>query len=181
MKTFIALLRGINVGGHKKVPMAELREILAARGLQHVQTYIQSGNVVFQSEKSTVQLESDIHEAIKEHFRFDVPVLVRTHQNLKDILDNCPFEKEKKEKSYFTLLQSPPEASRMAEVAMLEYPGEEFVVTPECIYYFSAVGFGKAKFNWKGVERKLNVSMTARNFRTVQKLLSLSDQNNPND
>ena len=80
--------------------MAELRTILEQAGLEHVQTYIQSGNVVFQSLRNPAQIESDIKGAIMDHFNFDVPVLVRTHQDLSDILKNCPFEKEKKEKSY---------------------------------------------------------------------------------
>ena len=79
MKTYIALLRGINVGGHKKVSMAHLRDVLTKSGLENVKTYIQSGNVIFQSLKENKgELEVLIHNAIMAHFGFDVPILVRS-------------------------------------------------------------------------------------------------------
>ena len=83
MKTYIALLRGINVSGHKKVPMAELREILSKVGFVNVQTYIQSGNVIFQSiEEDTQKLTDIIQKEIKDHFGFEVPVLIKINTTI---------------------------------------------------------------------------------------------------
>ena len=78
MNTYIALLKGINVGGHKKVPMADLRELLSKSGFENVQTYIQSGNVILQSNNSDIsKIESDIEKSIEDYFGFEVSVLVK--------------------------------------------------------------------------------------------------------
>ena len=88
MQIYIALLRGINVGGHKKVPMAELRDLLTKSGLENVLTYIQSGNVVFQSANTGIKsLETEIKKSILDHFGFDVSVMVRTREQLHTIFE----------------------------------------------------------------------------------------------
>ena len=175
MQTYIALLRGINVSGQKKVPMAELREVLTKTGFSEVQTYIQSGNVVFKSsERDTNSLEERIKTAIKTHFGFDVPTLVKTHLDIEVILESCPFSEDKKEKSYFTLLHSKPEVGIVNEVSKLIYPNEEFTITNQCVYFYCATGYGRAKMNNNFFERKLKVSATTRNYKTMLKLLSLS-------
>ncbi|OBQ51642.1 hypothetical protein VQ01_15150 [Tamlana sp. s12] len=178
MKTYIALLRGINVSGQKKIPMAELRELLSGSGLENVQTYIQSGNVLFQSSEENLQkLELKIHQAIKSHFGFDVPVLVKTHEDLQCIFDGCPFSEEKKKNSYFTFLYESPQQEVIEVVSELSFPNEEFVITPECIYFYSAIGYGKAKCSNNFFERKLKITATARNYKTMVKLLALSEAN----
>ena len=97
MNTYITLLKGINVGGHKKVPMAELRESLTKSGFQNVQTYIQSGNVMLQSKIGDIStIEIGIEKTIKDDFGFEVSVLVKTRKELQCIFDNSPFEEEKK-------------------------------------------------------------------------------------
>lgn len=80
MNTYIALLKGINVGGHKKVPMAELRKLFSKSGFENVQTYIQSGNVIFKSSEQTITIEDKIQKAIMAHFGFEVSVLVKTRR-----------------------------------------------------------------------------------------------------
>jgi uncharacterized protein (DUF1697 family) len=175
MQTYIALLRGINVSGQKKIPMAELRDLLSGIGLENVQTYIQSGNVVFQSsEKSSQKLESNIHEAIKKNFGFEVPVLVITPEHLQQIFDDCPFSEEQKVNSYFTLLYNVPEKPLVADVSKISYPNETFIITDSCVYFYSSTGYGKAKCNNNFFERKLKITATARNYKTMVKLLSLS-------
>ncbi|WP_194767347.1 DUF1697 domain-containing protein [Tamlana sp. I1] len=176
MKTYIALLRGINVSGQKKIPMAELRELLSGSGLESVQTYIQSGNVLLQSSEENLQkLELKIHQAIKSHFGFDVPVLVKTPQMLRDIFDSCPFSEEKKQNSYFTFLYAVPNPEIVDELSKTSYPNEEFVITKNCIYFYSSVGYGRAKCSNNFFERKLKTTATARNYKTMVKLLDLSE------
>ncbi|AUS05516.1 DUF1697 domain-containing protein [Pseudotamlana carrageenivorans] len=178
MKTYIALLRGINVSGQKKIPMAELRELFSGSGLENVQTYIQSGNVLFQSSEDNLQkLELKIHQAIKSHFDFDVPVVVKTHEDLQSIFDGCPFSEEKKKNSYFTFLFESPKQEAIEVVSGLSFPNEEFIITPECIYFYSAIGYGKAKCSNNFFERKLKIRATARNYKTLVKLLALSEAN----
>ncbi|MFY0713792.1 DUF1697 domain-containing protein [Seonamhaeicola sp. NFXS20] len=179
MNTFIALLRGINVSGQKKIPMAELRELLEKKGFKDVKTYIQSGNVIFNfSETNKDSLALKIHEAIKAHFRFEVPVLVLFPTELKQIFNDCPFPKEKKEHSYFTFLFTGPDKKLVDKLTAISYPNEEFIITNNCIYFYCAVGYGKAKCSNNFFENKLKTTSTARNYKTVVKLLSLTSQIN---
>jgi len=175
MKTYIVLLRGINVGGHKKVLMAELRELLSNSGFKNVRTYIQSGNVILESSEENPQnIENIIHKAIIAHFGFEVSILVRTRQELQAVFDNCPFLDEKKINSYFTLLHSIPEKNLIESVSHISYPNEEFVITDACIYFYCSMGYGNVKFNSNLFERKLKTTTTTRNYKTMVKLLSLS-------
>lgn len=175
MKTYVALLRGINVGGHKKVPMSTLRELLTEIGFHNVQTYIQSGNVVLQSsEENTKAIEAKIHKVIESHFQFEVPVLVKTKDELELIFNTCPFEEDKKVKSYFILLQDTPSKELIEEASKKEYKTEEFKITNSCIYFYNEAGYGKSKFNANYFERMLETAATARNYNTMVKLLSLS-------
>lgn len=175
MKTYIGLLRGINVGGQKKVPMAELREVLTHCGFQNVQTYIQSGNVIFQSlEENQTNLEQIIQNKINKQFGFDVSVIVKTSIEVEHILNNCPFSEAKKEKSYFTLLGNIPEESFIKSISNEIYKDEAFIVKANCVYFYSETGYGNAKCNNNFFERKLKVTATTRNYKTIVKLVSLS-------
>ncbi|MCB4799127.1 DUF1697 domain-containing protein [Neotamlana laminarinivorans] len=176
MKTFIALLRGINVSGKNKIPMADLRALLIESGLQNVQTYIQSGNVVFESsEENNNILETLINQAIAKKFKFNVPILVLTPKELSVIFNNSPFPQEQKENSYFAFLFQAPNNSLIEEVSELNYPNESFKITPNCVYFYSSVGYGRAKCNNNFFERKLQVTATARNYKTTLKLMYLSN------
>ena len=172
---YVALLRGINVSGQKKILMADLRKLLSNSGLENVKTYIQSGNVLFRTVKnSRQQIEKEIHHAIKSHYEFDVSVIIKKPEELKEILDACPFNDEKKRKSYFTMLHSLPDKRLVEEARQKQYPGEEYHIINDCIYFYSASGIDKAKFNTNFFDRKLNTTSTTRNYNTMMKLLSLS-------
>ncbi|WP_055434847.1 DUF1697 domain-containing protein [Lacinutrix algicola] len=174
MKTYIALIRGINVGGHKKVPMAVLRDVLDSIGFKDVKTYIQSGNVVFQSsENNNRNLEGAISKGIESHFGFNVPVLVKTKEELQLIFDSCVFSEEKKVKSYFILLDQVPDANLVKEVQAIIIENETFSIVNNCIYFYSSVGYGRTKFNMASIEKKLKVNATSRNYNTISKLLKL--------
>lgn len=174
MQTFIALLRGINVGGHKKVPMAELRSLLTKKGFQKVQTYIQSGNVVLQSGEKAKDIATIMQTAILEYFGFEVTVIIKTHAELQTILNGCPFSTDKKEKAYFIMLNKIPDANLVKEVEMISYENEEVIIIKDALYFHSSAGYGNAKFSMNLYERKLNVIGTARNYNTMLKLLSLT-------
>ncbi|WP_250433178.1 DUF1697 domain-containing protein [Hanstruepera flava] len=176
MTTFIVLLKGINVGGHKKVPMADLRALLEKEGFKNVQTYIQSGNVILQSaESNKLILETHISKTIQSHFGFEVSVLAKTRKELQRIFDNSPFAEEKKKASYFMMLHDEPNAEAICEASQKVYEGEEYHIINDCIYYFHDKGLGKAKFNVNFFERKFQTFATARNYNTMIKLLSLSE------
>ena len=96
MHSFIVLLRGINVGGHKKVPMAELRDLLSKSGFQNIKTYIQTGNIALKTTiADPLQVEKTIHDAIASHFEFDVSVMAKKASDIQRIFSNCPFPEEK--------------------------------------------------------------------------------------
>lgn len=168
MKNYIALLRGINVGGHKKIIMANLRTALSDLGLKNVATYIQSGNVFFTSEEKNIKkLEQDIHNIILSDFGFEVPVLITTTEALQTVLDDCPFDEEVKQNSYFILFYNTPNADLVTAVSNISHPNETVIIREKCIYFYSSVGYGKAKFNNRFFEKKLKINSTARNYKTM--------------
>ncbi|GAB5398873.1 MAG: DUF1697 domain-containing protein [Aureisphaera sp.] len=172
MRTVIVFLRGINVGGHKKIKMADLRDMLTSLGFETVQTYIQSGNVVLQT--SEANPETIIENGILDTFGWEVPVFVKTPLEIEAVLAQCPFSEEKKEKSYFSLLHAVPTSENIELASQISYPNEEFHITDQCIYFYCATGFGKAKLSNNWFEKKLGVSATARNYRTLTKMLELA-------
>ncbi|WP_111682257.1 DUF1697 domain-containing protein [Winogradskyella tangerina] len=175
MITYIVLLRGINVGGHKKVPMAELREVLTKSGFKAVKTYIQSGNVIFKSEiENQSEIETIMKTSILEHFGFDVSVLVRTREQLLKIFDDCPFSENIKMNSYFAILSKIPDDKLVKEASEKTYENEDYHILNDCLYLYCSQGYGKAKFNLNYFEMKLDVSATSRNYKTMIKLLAMS-------
>jgi len=175
MKTYIVLLRGINVGGHKKVPMADLRELLKTSGFESVKTYIQSGNIILRTlEENRIKVENKIQKAIQDHFGFEVPVIAKTRDELKLIFDTCPFSEAEKTHSYFILLHKIPEPELVDAVANISFDNETFHILKDCLYFYSSVGYGRTKFNMNTFEKKLKVAATSRNYKTMIKLLELS-------
>ncbi|OWW26360.1 hypothetical protein B4Q04_01365 [Zobellia sp. OII3] len=178
MKTYIALLRGINVGGKKRLPMADLRAMLKDMGFLNVKTYIQSGNVVFQSHKEdTGGLEASITEHIKSSFGFEVPVLVKTKKEFENLVMGNPFTDTgaiSRKQVYFVLLKNPPEKERSATFGRETYANEDFTITDLCVYLLCKAGYGKAKLNNNRIEGKLKVEATARNYGTMVKLLEMA-------
>ena len=179
MKTYIALLRGINVSGQKKIKMVELKESLEALSFSDVVTYIQSGNIVFKAdEKSTSKLESKIHEKILNDFGFEVPILVKTPKELKDALNNNPFKKKDDKYDpklfYVVFLKDNPTAENITKLKTYNYSPEEYILDDKIIYYYAANGARNAKMSNNFFENKLKVQATSRNWRTTHKLVELS-------
>ncbi|WP_420401011.1 DUF1697 domain-containing protein [Flagellimonas sp.] len=175
MKTFIVLLRGINVGGQKKIKMADLKQCLAQAGFQDVETYIQSGNLSCRKDGFTAKdVEIEVHKAILKHFGFDVPTLALTKEELKLIIDQNPFADEEEKSLYFVLLKSEPEKDLVDGFNLLHFENEAFHVKHNCVYLCCRAGYGKAKLSNNLVENKLKVQATARNFRTMMKLLEMA-------
>lgn len=172
MNRYIALLRGINVGGHKKILMADLRSLLESLGFLDVKTYIQSGNVVFSS-SDTEGLDLKISEAIKEKYHFEVPVLVLSKTEFEELLNNNPFSGEKMNKCYVTIFHTQPSTVLIAALDLSPFPNDECYVTPQCVYSFYTLGAGKAKCHNNFFESKLKVAATTRNHRTMTALTKL--------
>ena len=176
MIKFIALLRGINVSGQKIIKMSELKLLFEEMGFQDVQTYIQSGNVIFSSkEKSGKKLEAKISASIKNKFGFDVPVIVINPKEIEYVLKNNPFIQKKKavEKLYVTFLSETPSVENINKISRNNYSPEEYIIEGKHIYLFLPNGAGKAKLNNNLFENKLKVDGTSRNWKTIQKLSEL--------
>jgi len=178
MKTYIALLRGINVSGQKKIKMADLKLSLETLSFSDVVTYIQSGNIVFKTDEQSIsKIENKIHEKILKDFGFEVRVLVKTPKELKHTLANNPFEKDLKyEPKLFAVvfLKEKPKSENIVKLATYDYSPEEYVLDDKIIYYYAANGAGNAKMNNNFFENKLKVQATSRNWRTTHKLVELS-------
>ena len=178
MKTYIALLRGINVSGHKLIKMTELKTLLENCGFKNVITYIQSGNVVFSSNQNDVaKLQTKVKEAILNTFGFDVEVQVIEANKFRKITEQHSFLKgnEDQLKSiYYILLAENPSNDLVKELNKLEQSVEFFNITDEVIYCFYPNGYGNSKWHNVFFEKKLKVSCTTRNFNTMQKLVELS-------
>ncbi|SEK82562.1 Uncharacterized conserved protein, DUF1697 family [Maribacter orientalis] len=175
--TYVAFLRGINVSGKRKVPMAELRAMCERLNLQNVKTYIQSGNIVFKSSMvQTNEIAILLHNEIQKHFNFNVPVIVKTVNELSQIIEKNPFVSQEDitaNRIYFVLLNSLPAIELLENLSEETFENEEYVVIDNCLYLKCALGYGKAKLNNNLIERKLKVMATTRNYRTMNKLQEL--------
>lgn len=175
MQTFIAFLRGINVGGHRIIKMAELRQVLAQAGYAEVQTYIQSGNLVFASkELDTAKHAHNLTQLILGHFGFKVPVMVLLPKDLERILASNPYlgsELMASAPVYFSILSDAPAPEKFLALEAVSFPHEYFSIVGNCIYAIYPKGTGKAKLNHAFFEKKLGVSMTTRNLRTMTTML----------
>jgi uncharacterized protein (DUF1697 family) len=174
MITFIALLRGINVGGHKKFPKAEQLEMLTALGFNNPQVYIHTGNWVFESSENAASLSLKISEAIIKKYGWEVPVIVLPSEQLLSIFENSPFTGEKKEQSYFTMLAETPTLENSTIFNSFSFPEEEIILGDCCVYSFSTISAARVKMNTNFIEKKLKVSATSRNYKTMSKLIALS-------
>jgi uncharacterized protein (DUF1697 family) len=179
MNTSISLLRGINVSGSKIIKMDALRKAFEDCGFKKVQTYIQSGNIIFQhNETTTTELERKIAHKIKDQFGFDVPVLVKTFEALKTVVKNNPFGKNPlKDASFFhvTFLSSVPGKENSKKFTELSFPPEEFILTGNTLYLYMPKGYGNAKLTNNFIESKLKVNATTRNWKTTLELLKMAE------
>ena len=181
---YIALLRGINVGGHKKILMADLKILFQKNGLKNVQTYIQSGNVIFESDENPAVLSKNISTYIYKEYKFVVPVLVKTVSEWEFALTNSPFLKEDGEvdtkKLYVTFLSDIPKKENAEALIELDYSPDKFILLNNLIYSYYPNGSGKSKMTINIFEKKLKVSATSRNWNTVNKLFVLSSSKKHN-
>ena len=177
MQTFIAMLRGINVSGQKKIKMADLQKLFESLGFQNVQTYIQSGNVVFESKESPQTIVKLIEEKIKDQYGWEVPVIVREKEELKKVSKSNPFIKEGKypDRLYVTFLGKKPSVENLKKLDGVKYSPEEFILEGTNIYFYAPNGYGRAKMNNNFFENKLKVTATTRNWKTVNKLVEMAE------
>ncbi|WP_319530786.1 DUF1697 domain-containing protein [uncultured Cohaesibacter sp.] len=176
METWIALLRGINVGGKNSLPMQDLRSLLEGLGYQDVKTYIQSGNVVFRSgETSADALSIAIRDAISERFGFAPHIIVLPLEALKTALTDDPYgaSAEDKRHVHFFFLAEGAKAADIAKLQALSAASEAFTLTPSVFYLHAPDGIGRSKLAAQA-ETCLGVATTARNLKSVEAILALA-------
>ncbi|MEU8622223.1 DUF1697 domain-containing protein [Streptomyces sp. NPDC048623] len=183
--TYALLLRGINVGGRRKVPMAELRSVLEGLGHRDVRTYLQSGNAVFTTDADTdapdttdETLRQAIEAAIEKHFGFTVDCLVRDHAYLAAVVDDCPYPAEElqaKELHAFYLSETVDE-ERFAALDRDAYLPESFALGDRVLYLHAPTGLGTSKLAPVLARPSLlkGVTATARNWNTARKLVEMT-------
>jgi uncharacterized protein (DUF1697 family) len=162
----VALLRGVNVGG-RKLPMAELRDLLQRLGHENVRTYIQSGNVVFDTKGTSARLRGGLERAIDDTFGLDVTVLLRSPAELAKVVQKNPYGGE----AYVTFLDGVPDKKRVATLDPAAYAPDEFRVAGQEVFVRCPNGYGRTKINNTFFETKLATRATTRNWNTVETLL----------
>lgn len=178
MARYVALLRGINVGGNKKVPMARLRELMEGLGYTEVATLLQSGNAVFTSkEKSPAKVGKQLEAAIAKEFGFEVAVVIRTRDELEAVIKANPLPGAEDAPSHFlvTFLSDVPDPKRFEQIDPAAYLPDEFRLVGREIYARFPKGIGESKLATVLGGTRLGVTPTARNWNTVTKLLELAD------
>jgi uncharacterized protein (DUF1697 family) len=171
MENFVALLRGINVSGQKKIPMNALKKLFISLGYGQVSTYIQSGNVVFKAPFSE-GLPERIQLKIKEDFGFDVPVIVRNLQEIEKCIKSTPYFALEYPNSYVVFLEREGEQEGFEKLMAYQGEREKIVLRGKEIYLLTE-GYGNTKLNNNLIEKKLKLLATTRNWNTVQKLLEM--------
>lgn len=177
MATFVSLFRAINVGGNNAVKMPVLKELHETLGLTKVSSYLQTGNVVFESDEADpAQLAARIKKEFEKTFGFSTEVMVRSAAELKALFNKNPYlnqpEKETKWIVIMFLSASPNEQAK--EALLKAYTGpEEFVIEENELYIYYPEGIGRSKLSNAFIEKKLKVLGTGRNWNTVTKLLEL--------
>jgi len=178
MKTYIALLRGINVGGHRPLKMEKLRQMFTMMGFENVSTHIQSGNVVFDAfPEDQQELANQIKYQIDATFGYDVPVIIRTTDDLKRIFTEFPFEGKEGWKGYISFLSNQPSRDQKKELQAQSSEIEKFSVHEKSVYSFvNKKAEEKPIFSNGFVEKQLGMSVTTRNLCTTQKIVALTEQ-----
>jgi len=172
----VALIRGVNVGGRARLPMAELRTALSKRGFDDAQTYLQSGNVVLDPGKVRVKdLSAALEAAISEDFGLRVRVLTRTRRELASVAGAHPFRDDDSDLSllHVVFLEKTPPAAEVAYLDPDRSPPDRFEMRGREIYLSYPNGQGRSKLNLDYFERVLGVAGTSRNWNTVTKLVEM--------
>jgi uncharacterized protein (DUF1697 family) len=175
-ETYLALLRGVNVGGKNKLPMNALADICLEAGCKNVRTFIQSGNVIFSANaRGRAQLPGKIAALIAERFGYRTPVILRTLEQLTAVVANNPFLEQggSDDALYVLFLADVPNADVVAGLDPERSPGDAFLVRGQEIFLKLSNGAADSKLTNIYFDKKLGTISTGRNWRTVTKLLAL--------
>jgi uncharacterized protein (DUF1697 family) len=177
MPAYIAMLRGVNVTGHNSLKMERLRGLCNRLGFQKVETYVQSGNIVFQAKiGNPAVLSKRIGRSILDSFGLETPVVVRTLTEMENVVGSNPFLKEKNvdsSKLHVTFLSEAAQKSSLKRLEDLEKGQDRFYPASREIYLYCPGGYGRTKLSNNAIEKVLSVTATTRNWRTTSTLLDM--------
>lgn len=174
MGTYVVLLRGVMPYGRNKVPMATLRTILSEAGLENVQTYIQTGNVIAKSELNRAEVEMLVHDAVRERIGAPVSAIARTAEQFKVTFEQNPFTDVDSARVYFSLLHEYPSRERREKFLLTDFSPDAVKLIDDTLYTLYNTKHSDSRFTNNFFERQLKVTSTSRNFNTMKKLVELS-------
>lgn len=181
MTTRVVLLRGINVSGHNKLPMADLRQMAATLGLVAPETYVQSGNMIVDTDLDEIELSGSLREAIEGRFGFEVPVISRSADAFVGVARSHPHRGLGLDERFLQVafLSRAPDEDVDTLIDAADYEPDLFEADGREIYIAYPNGSGRSKLNHSLLERRLGVTVTTRNWRTVSKLADMVTTRSP--
>lgn len=172
MDRYYALLRGVNVGGKNKINMKDLALSLENIGLLNVKTYLQSGNIIFESEKmDRIMIAKGIERCIKSTYNYEVPAIILKKEELINIKNGNLYKDCDTKKCYFSFLYETPDGENVRDLEYIDIGEDEFEVVGNIIYVYYNTSAGTSKLNNSLIERKLKVRSTMRNYNTITNLI----------
>lgn len=177
---YVSVLRGINVGGKRKVLMADLKNLYAELGFTNCISHIQSGNIIFDyPNSSNSELAISIQNAITEKYGFEVPVIVRKRNEWEQSVQSNPYaDSHEKENLYLTFLNETPKSELTEALNKLNFEADRFQIVDKDVFIYCPGKYHKTKLSNHFFESKLKVKATTRNWNTILKLLELSAKQN---
>ncbi len=177
MAAYIAMLRGVNVTGHNTIKMEVLRGLCQGLGFRNVETYVQSGNIVFQALLENPEaISKRIGETVLRSFGFDTPVIVRTSKEMRNVIGNNPFLKEKgidSSKLHVTFLSETAQKGSEKKLETLATNPDRFYPASHEIYLYCPGGYGRTRLSNNAIEKALSVEATTRNWKTTNTLFEM--------
>jgi len=177
MAAYITMLRGVNVTGHNTIKMEVLRGLCQGLGFRNVETYVQSGNIVFQALLENPEaISKRIGETVLRSFGFDTPVIVRTSKEMRNVIGNNPFLKEKgidSSKLHVTFLSETAQKGSEKKLETLATNPDRFYPASHEIYLYCPGGYGRTRLSNNAIEKALSVEATTRNWKTTNTLFEM--------
>lgn len=178
MQQYICLLRGINVGGRRKVLMSDLKLLFQELGAREISHYIQSGNIIFKhKENNPEQLNQKISQQIKVQYQFEVPVVILKSKDVKNIIHENPFIKTSSvEQLHLVFLKDLPAKELVITLTQQDHAPDQFRIMEQAIFLRCEKKYSASKLNNQFFEKQLKITATTRNWKTVLRLNQMADE-----
>lgn len=181
MRAYIALLRGINVGGHRKLLMADLRLLMEELGFTNVVTYIQTGNLAFDSSEISdpIKIAEAIEQAIFDKYTYEVPCIVRPSKTIEKTIENNPYVKQgviDQARLCVSFMKQTPENECLNKIKAFNFDPDMFEIIDQDVFIYCSKSYHEIKISNQFLEKNLKVDVSSRNWKTVHKLLELANK-----